>query len=53
MYDALRVQLIGTLEVCDVYACLKAKAQPLRKKTRTGATIVGERTFMETNGPFP
>ena len=52
-YDALGVNLIGTLEVCDGCKILKAKGSTFRKKTYTQATNLGERVFVDTTGPFP
>ena len=52
-YDALGIQLNGTLEVCDGCARSKTKLRAVRKKTYIHATNPGQRILVENNGPFP
>ena len=51
-YDALGVNMTGTLKVCDGCARPKAKTGAFRKKTYTRATNLGEMIFVDTTGPF-
>ena len=52
-YDALDIQLTGTLQVCDFCASSKAKTRVFRKKTYTRASKPGERVFVDTTGTLP
>ena len=51
-YVALGVNLTGMLQVCDGCARSKAKACAVRNKTYTRASKLGERIFVDTNGPL-
>ena len=52
-YDALGVNMTGTLKVCDGCARPKAKEIAILKKTYKQATNPGEMIFVDTTGPFP
>ena len=52
-YNALGVNLTGTLQVCDGCDRSKAKAHDVRNKTYTRASNPGKRDLVDTTGPFP
>ena len=41
-FDALEIQLTGSLKVCESFSCSKAKFYAVRKKTYIWATNLGE-----------
>ena len=52
-YNALGVNLTGTLKFCDGCTRSNAKALAVRKKTYTRSSHPGESIFVDTTGPFP
>ena len=52
-FKALDVKLTGTLKPCDGCCRANAKAKGVHKSTKTVATEIGERLFIDTSGPYP
>ena len=51
-YDALGLNLTGTLQVCDSCARSKTKERSVRKKMYTRSSNPGESVFVDTTGLF-
>ena len=51
-YNALKVKLTGTLQVCGGCARSKTKERAVRKKTYTRASRSGEGIFVDRTGTF-
>ena len=52
-YKNLNVKLTGTLLPCDGCCRANAKAKGVHKSTKTVASKIGERLFVDTSGPYP
>ena len=52
-YDALGVNMTGTIEVCDSCSREKEKSRYVRKKMYTRATNSGEMIFVVMTSSFP